>query len=81
MPTDTLFFHLTRMAHMSALCVGCGQCSSVCPNDVAVSELFAMVGDATQAVFNYIPGRDSEEPQPLAAFHEDEFYQVTGQVK
>ncbi len=30
-PGDTLMFHMTRMLHMSALCVGCGQCSSACP--------------------------------------------------
>ena len=33
MPTDTLFYHLTRLAHMSTACVGCGQCSNACPND------------------------------------------------
>ena len=26
MPTDTVFYHITRMVHMSTACVGCGQC-------------------------------------------------------
>ncbi|MEJ2096562.1 MAG: Coenzyme F420 hydrogenase/dehydrogenase, beta subunit C-terminal domain, partial [Deltaproteobacteria bacterium] len=36
MPTDTVFYHLTRLAHMSTACVGCGQCSNACPNDIPV---------------------------------------------
>ncbi len=81
MPTDTLFFHLTRMAHMSTLCVGCGQCSTACPNDILVSELFGVVAEGAQAVFDYVPGRDPEEAQPLASFREEELHQITGQLK
>jgi formate dehydrogenase subunit beta len=82
MPTDTLMYHLTRMAHMSTLCVRCGQCSSACPNDISVAELFALVGEGAQKVFDYLPGRDPGEAQPLASFFQDEFIQVTGgQVK
>ncbi|MBN1653154.1 MAG: 4Fe-4S dicluster domain-containing protein [Deltaproteobacteria bacterium] len=80
-PTDTVFYHLTRMIHMSTLCVGCGQCSSACPNDIPLSELFATVADRTQKRFEYLPGRDLQEGQPLATFHTDEFNDVTGQVK
>ena len=50
-PTDTVFYHLTRMIHMSTLCVGCGQCSSACPNDIPLSELFASVAERTQQRF------------------------------
>jgi formate dehydrogenase subunit beta len=81
MPTDTLFYHLTRMVHMSTLCVGCGQCSSACPNDVPVMELIQSVAEKTQARFDYRPGRSLEEPQPLTIFHADEFSEVTGQTK
>ncbi|PKN44262.1 MAG: formate dehydrogenase [Deltaproteobacteria bacterium HGW-Deltaproteobacteria-20] len=81
MPTDTTFYHLTRMLHMSTLCVGCGQCSSACPNDIPVMELFRSVADRTQARFAYVPGRSLGEKQPLAVFHAEEFDDVTGQVK
>jgi formate dehydrogenase subunit beta len=81
MPTDILFYHLTRMAHTGSLCVACGQCSSACPNDIPVSELFAMVGEGVQSVFDYVPGRDVGEEQPLTVFVEDELAEVTGQVK
>jgi formate dehydrogenase subunit beta len=76
LPTDTLFYHLTRMQHMSTLCVGCGQCSSACPNDIPLSQLFRSVARDTQRLFGYIPGRNVEEPLPLAVFYEKEFEDV-----
>lgn len=78
MPTDTIFFHLTRLAHISTACVGCGQCSNACPNDIAVMELFRSVSHRTQAAFEYEAGRSLDEPPPLAVFKEDEFGEVTG---
>jgi formate dehydrogenase subunit beta len=81
MPTDTLLYHLTRMTHMSTLCVGCGQCSSACPNDIQLTGLFRSVANRTQARFDYHPGKSLDEPQPLAVFYDDELVEVTGQVK
>jgi formate dehydrogenase subunit beta len=78
LPSDTLFYHLTRLAHMSAACVGCGQCSNACPNDVPVMELFRMTAAGVQAAFDYEAGRNAEEPPPLSVFHEREFSEVTG---
>jgi formate dehydrogenase subunit beta len=81
MPTDTVFYHLTRMIHMSTLCVSCGQCTSACPNDIPLMEVFATTAKLSQKRFDYVPGRCVDEEQPLAAFHEDEFHDVTGQMK
>lgn len=72
MPTDTLLFHLTRLNHMVASCVGCGACSGACPSDIPVGELFRTVGQRVQAMFDYVPGRSLEEPLPLATFKENE---------
>lgn len=80
MPTDTIFFHLTRMAHMSVSCVGCGQCSNACPNGVPVMELFRTVASITQKGFDYEPGRNIDEPLPLSIFKEKEFAEVTAEV-
>ncbi len=77
LPADTLFYHLTRLAHMSAACVGCGQCSNACPNDVPVVELFRMTAAGVQRAFNYEAGRSPEEPPPLSIFQEHEFTEVT----
>lgn len=78
MPTDTVFFHLTRLAHMSTACVGCGQCSNACPNGVQVMELFRMIAAKTQEAFEYEAGRSAGEAPPLTVFHEKEFADVTG---
>lgn len=78
MPTDTLFYHLTRLAHMSTACVGCGQCSNACPNDIPVMQLFRTIAAHTQKGFDYEPGRSLEEPPPLSVFKEKEFGEVTG---
>lgn len=78
MPTDTVFYHLTRMTHMSTACVGCGQCSNACPNDVAVMELFRTVAHQTQQAFDYQAGRSLEDKPPLSEFREDEFQEVVG---
>jgi formate dehydrogenase subunit beta len=81
MPNDTLFYHLTRLTHMSLFCVGCGQCTSACPNDIDLMPLFRTSADKTQARFNYLAGRSVEEVQPMATFKSDELPEVTGQFK
>jgi formate dehydrogenase subunit beta len=78
MPTDTLFFHITRLAHMSTACVGCGQCSNACPNDIPVMELFRTIAQGTQQAFDYQAGRSLEEDPPLSVFREEEFSEVVG---
>jgi formate dehydrogenase subunit beta len=72
MPTDTLLFHLTRLNHMVASCVGCGACTNACPSDIPVGEIFRTVGQRVQAMFDYVPGRSLDEPLPLATFKENE---------
>jgi formate dehydrogenase subunit beta len=77
-PTDTVFYHITRLAHMSMACVGCGQCSNACPNDIPVMELVRTVAQHTQKAFDYEAGRSLEEDPPLSVFREDEFEDVVG---
>jgi len=78
MPTDTLFYQITRLAHMSTACVGCGQCSNACPNDIPVMELFRTVAQRTQQAFDYEAGRRLADDPPLSVFREDEFPEVVG---
>jgi len=78
MPTDTLFYHITRLAHMSTACIGCGQCSNACPNDIPVMELFRTIAQRTQKAFEYEAGRSIEDDPPLSVFMEDELADVVG---
>ncbi len=78
MPTDTLLYHITRLAHMSTACVGCGQCTNACPNDIAIMPLFRMIAYNTQRAFNYEAGKNPEEMPPLSEFKEDEFAEIVG---
>ena len=78
MPTDTLFFHLTRMAHISTACVGCGQCTNACPNDISLSDLFTMVARHTQGAFGYGAGLDLSQRPPMCGFEEEEYSEVVG---
>ncbi|MGD8503073.1 MAG: Coenzyme F420 hydrogenase/dehydrogenase, beta subunit C-terminal domain, partial [Syntrophobacterales bacterium] len=76
MPTDTVFFHLTRIAHMSTACIGCGQCSNACPNNIPVMEIFRTMAHHTQKAFDYEAGRSLDDDPPLSIFREDEFQEV-----
>ncbi|MFC1821415.1 Coenzyme F420 hydrogenase/dehydrogenase, beta subunit C-terminal domain [Thermodesulfobacteriota bacterium] len=78
MPTDTLFYHITRLAHMSTACIGCGQCSNACPNNIPVMEIFRTIANVTQKAFDYEAGRSVEEEPPLSVFREGEFRELTG---
>jgi formate dehydrogenase subunit beta len=69
---DTLLFHLTRLNHMVTSCVGCGLCTEACPVDIPVGTVFRAVGEKTQAIFDYHPGRSLEEAAPVQEFREDE---------
>ena len=76
MPSEVLLFHLTRMAHMGTSCVACGMCQEGCPQEVPVFRLFKAVSKRLQGIFDYEPGRDPEEPLPLATFREEELKEV-----
>jgi formate dehydrogenase subunit beta len=58
---------------MSFSCVGCGQCSDVCPADIPVASVFKSTGEQTAKIFDFIPGRDVDEEIPVMIFKEEEF--------
>ena len=78
MPTDTVFYHLTRLVHMSTACVGCGQCSNACPSEIPLAELFRATAFRTQSAFDYEAGLDPNAPPPMSVFREQEFVEVVG---
>jgi formate dehydrogenase subunit beta len=78
MPTDTVFYHLTRLVHISTACVGCGQCSNACPSEIPLAELFRATAIRTQRAFDYEAGMDPDSPPPMTVFREQEFSEVVG---
>ena len=73
LPADTMLFHLTRMNHMGASCVGCGACEEACPNDIPLLKIFQLIGSEAQEMFGYVPGHKQDEPLPASTFVEKEF--------
>ena len=76
LPSDRLLFHLTRLNHMSASCVGCGLCEEACPMGIPVFSIFRLSGDRVQAAFDYVAGRDLNEPLPVTEFRENELEHI-----
>lgn len=76
MPPDTMLFHLTRLNHMVLSCVGCGMCTNGCMAELPVGLVFRTIGQQVQAAFDYVPGRDAEEPLPMVTFRENEWTEV-----
>ncbi|MFW6136922.1 MAG: 4Fe-4S binding protein, partial [Candidatus Aminicenantaceae bacterium] len=72
-PPGNIFFHLGRMTHMAVSCIRCGMCTDVCPVNIPVASIFSKVGESLQETFDYIPGRDVEEPAPTGTYKEEEF--------
>ena len=73
---DTTLFHMGRMTHMSLSCVSCGACEDACPVDIPVAQIFCMISDETQKLFDYISGRSPDEPIPLVAYKEEELVEM-----
>ncbi len=73
MLSDTIFYHLVRLFHVSASCVGCGLCADVCPANIPLWAISLKVGDAVQKAFDYLPGKDIEEGLPFTTFAPEEF--------
>ncbi len=71
MPTDTSMFHMTRLSHIGHSCIGCGQCSSACPMDIPVADIFRTVSAKTQAFYQYEPGKDVSDLIPQLAFKDN----------
>ncbi|MCW7070964.1 MAG: 4Fe-4S binding protein [Methanophagales archaeon] len=71
-PTNQLMYHLTRVYHVSATCVGCGACEDACPKDIPLTRFYPVVTAKVQEIFNYTPGKEVEEPIPFTAYEEEE---------
>ena len=73
MLSDTTFYHLVRLFHVSTSCTACGQCADVCPVNIPLWAISLKVGEAVQKAFDYVPGKDLEEELPITTFTTEEF--------
>ena len=73
---DTILFQIGRMMHMSFSCVSCGCCEDACPMDIPVAQIFDKIGQNTQELFDYIPGKALQEARPLTVFEKKELQDV-----
>ena len=73
---DTALFQIGRMMHMSISCVSCGSCEDACSMSIPVGQIFSMIADETQGLFDYVSGRKSDEPIPIVAYKENELNEV-----
>jgi formate dehydrogenase subunit beta len=51
-------------------------CTQACPAELPVGTVFRAIGQRVQDVFDYLPGRDAEEPLPLITFKADEWTEI-----
>ncbi len=72
MPPDKLLFHLTRMSHVAASCVACGQCEAACPSGIPLGRIYQRISTAAQDALGYEAGRSLDDELPLTTFREDE---------
>lgn len=73
--SNTILFHIGRMAHMSISCVSCGMCEDACPSDIPIGRLVSMVSDNTTELFGYSAGSNPEDPLPLNTYQLEELHE------
>jgi formate dehydrogenase subunit beta len=76
MLSDTIFYHLVRLFHVSTSCTACGQCADVCPANIPLWAISLKMGEAVQKASDYLPGKDIEEGLPITTFVPEEFAEI-----
>jgi formate dehydrogenase subunit beta len=73
MLSDTIYYHLVRLFHVSTSCTACGQCADACPADIPLWAVSLKMSESVQKTFDYLPGKDMEEGLPITTFLPEEF--------
>jgi len=70
-PPPFPMFHLIRAMHTAAKCVGCRECTLVCPAHIPLGTLYALIRREVDEMFGYLTGSDLEERPPMTLPMED----------
>jgi len=70
---EQLFFHLGRMTHVAAVCVGCGACSEACPVGIDVAGPFRAAAENVQRKLGVTAGAEPQREPVETLWRESEF--------
>lgn len=65
-------WNIIRALHQSGRCIGCGECSRVCPMNIPLQALNIKMDMISQGEFGYKPGMDINEPTLVGSYKFDD---------
>lgn len=65
-------WHITRAFHLAGRCIGCDECTRVCPAGIDLRLLNLSLGRATEEHFSYRPGMDREAEPVMGSYAESD---------
>ncbi|MFQ6035717.1 MAG: 4Fe-4S ferredoxin [Sedimentisphaerales bacterium] len=65
-PPEFPVFQLIRAICLAGKCVDCGMCEDTCPSNIPLRSLYKKVYEEVRKLFDYIPGMNTEEKNPLS---------------
>lgn len=63
-----LAWNLVRAYHLAGRCVGCGECTRVCPANIRLDLLNAKLAQVVRDEFGYVAGTDPDVPPALTTY-------------
>jgi formate dehydrogenase (coenzyme F420) beta subunit len=71
-PKGTMAWHITRAFHLAGRCVGCDECTRVCPAGIDLRLLNLSLAKAAEEAFGFRAGIDPQAEPVVGAFREQD---------
>jgi ferredoxin len=68
--SENAMYHMVRAMHLAGRCTDCGECERVCPVNIPLRLLNAMLEREALEMFQYTPGLDAEQPSLISSFRD-----------